>query len=347
VRSATHSALRDRIRVVLVLVAVVLFAGCAPNASPDLDLRTDGQLVKDLSGKVSGDAAMVHLRALQRIADENGGNRATPGAGYDASIDYVVGVLRAAGFDVSTPNYEVRGEHHDDSVQARNVVAQTRTGDPNRVVIIGAHLDSVTKGPGIVDNGSGVATLLEIANQLGASPPVANAVRFAFFGSEEAGKQGSRGYVNGLSPEDRAKILLYLNVDMVASSNGGYFVQGGKGVRKSKSGPPGSATVARVLADRLESSGVVAENIEFASDDETAFIDANIPVGGAENGDRKKKSEEQAKAWGGKAGEVFDPCYHSACDRLDNVNREVLDRYLRAIAGTVAYFANSNQKPQR
>ena len=38
---------------------------------------------------------------------------------------------------------------------SRNVVAQTRTGDLGRVVMIGAHLDSVPEGPGIVDNGSG------------------------------------------------------------------------------------------------------------------------------------------------------------------------------------------------
>ena len=111
----------------------------------------------------------------------------------------------------------------------RNVIAQTRTGDPDQVVMIGAHLDSVSDGPGIVDNGSGVATLLEIATQLGADPSVQNTVRFAFFGDEENGAEGSSGYVQGLSPDERKKIKLYLNVDMVASPNGGYFVQGGKG----------------------------------------------------------------------------------------------------------------------
>ena len=96
--------------------------------------------------------------------------------------------------------------------------------------MIGAHLDSVEDGPGIVDNGSGVATLLEIATQLGADPSVQNTVRFAFFGDEENGAEGSTGYVEGLSAEDRKKIKLYLNVDMVASPNGGYFVQGGNRV---------------------------------------------------------------------------------------------------------------------
>jgi aminopeptidase S len=176
---------------------------------------------------------------------------------------------------------------------------------------------------------------------------VRNAVRFAFFGSEETGSQGSRGYVDSLSADDRGKILCYLNVDMVASPNAGYFAQGGKGTDKSASGPPGSATVSRILADELAKTGVTPQVIQFVGDDESPFIDAGIPVAGAENGDRRKKSEGQAQAWGGQAGERFDPCYHTACDRLDNVNRVVLNHYLHALAGTVAYFATSSEALSR
>ena len=86
-----------------------------------------------------------------------------------------------------------------DGTSGRNVIAQTRTGNPAQVVMIGAHLDSVEDGPGIVDNGSGVATLLEIATQLGDDPLVQNTVRFAFFGGEENGAEGSTAYVEGLS----------------------------------------------------------------------------------------------------------------------------------------------------
>ena len=202
--------------------------------------RPTGRWRRQLTGEVSDAGALTHLQALQKIADENGGNRAAGTSGYEASVEYVVGVLRGAGFEVSTPTYEVSGD--DDEVCAgtgRNVVAQTRTGDPGRVVMIGAHLDSVPEGPGIVDNGSGVASLLEIATRLGAEPSVQNTVRFAFFGHEETGAQGSTGYVEGLSADDREKIKLYLNVDMVASPNGGYFVQGGKGSDEETAGPAG------------------------------------------------------------------------------------------------------------
>ena len=308
-------------------------------AEPSSDRSADGRLAQRLA-KVSDAGAFVHLEALQEIADENGGHRAASSPGYKSSVDYVVGVLRAAGYDVSTPTYVPE----DGGGTQRNVITQTRSGDPNSVVMIGAHLDSVEDGPGIVDNGSGVATLLEIAKHLGASAPIRNAVRFAFFGSEEDGAVGSTAYVENLSANDRRKILLYLNVDMVASPNAGYFVQGGKGDDKSESGPPGSATVARVLADELAKTGVTPEFIEFVGDDESPFIDADIPCGGAENGDDEEKSLKQARAWGGQAGQEYDRCYHEACDDLGNVNRVVLNRYSRAISGTLGYFATSSGK---
>lgn len=170
-------------------------------------------------------------------------------------------------------------------------------------------------------------------------------MRFAFFGAEENGAEGSRAYVEGLSRDDRQKIKLYLNVDMVASPNGGYFVQGGKGRDEETAGPAGSATIGRVLADQLVKAGVKdPEFIEFVGDDESPFIDAGIPVGGAENGDAEEKTRGQARAWGGEAGENYDRCYHQACDRIDNVNLGVLKHYMRAIGGTLAHFAISTER---
>jgi aminopeptidase S len=347
----------SRVRWAFAAIAVLLTTACglratptpgppAPPTEPPASVTVvDGPLAQQLTGAVSTDGAWPHLQALQRIADENGGNRAAGTPGYEASVEYVAGVLGAAGFAVSTPTYEAEGDDGVGAGTGRNVVAQTRSGDPGRVVMIGAHLDSVPEGPGIVDNGSGVATLLEIATRLGAEPAVANTVRFAFFGHEETGAEGSTGYVESLPADELNKIKLYVNVDMVASPNGGYLVQGGTGRDPESAGPPGSATVGRVLADQLVRTGVTApEIIEFVGDDESPFVEAGIPVGGAENGDAEEKTAAQAQAWGGQAGQVYDRCYHEACDRLDNVNREVLDHYLRALAGTLAHFATSTDE---
>jgi aminopeptidase S len=231
----------------------------APPATSGKATAPDRSSVRQLAGEVSDARALRHMRALQEIADKHGGNRAIGTSGYDASVKYVVGVLRGAGFKVSTPTYEVSGG--DDWVApgtGRNVIAQTRTGNPGRVVMIGAHLDLVPEGPAIVDNGSGVAALLEIATRLGVEPSVQNMVRFAFFDNEENGAVGSTAYVESLSAADRQKIKLYLNVDMVASPNGGYFVQGGKGNDPEEAGPTGSATIGRVFAAQLAKAGVTS-----------------------------------------------------------------------------------------
>jgi len=301
--------------------------------------------VQRLVEEVSGVDAVQYLEALQRITDANGGNRASPGPGYEASVDYVAGVLRDAGYDVSTPTYPApRDDRGDDRqpVTARQVIAQTRTGDPQRVVMAGAHLDSVPEGPGINDDASGVAALLEIATRLGGSPQVAHAVRFGFWGSEEVDLTGSTRYVESLSDSDRGRIAVYLNLDMVASPNAGYFVQGGEGRRPSRTGPPGSTAVVRMLSDQLAKVGAVAEIIPFDGEsDYVAFIAAGIPSGSMFTGDDAEKSTREARSWGGRAGEPFDPCYHKSCDRIDDLDRTALDRNIDAAAGTLAHFATS------
>ena len=333
-----------RLFVVAATVAAILACGIAPAQqapaaqplrAPQSPPPADNPLQHQLKSEVSGPRTLPHLRRLQRIADHNGGNRASPGPGYDASVDYVVGVLRDAGWQVSTPTFDLDGR------AVRNVIAQTRTGDFGHVVMAGAHLDSVPDGPGINDNGSGSAVLLEIATRLGGSPTLNNQVRLAWWGAEEVGLGGSTNYVEGLSRADRQRIALYLNLDMVASPNAGYLVEGGVG-RGEDAGPRGSAVVARVLAEQLTATGVTSDIIEFEGDsDYAAFIDTGIPTGGALTGDDEEKTRRQAARWGGKANAVFDPCYHEACDTLKNINSKALDRYADAVAGTIAHFAIS------
>jgi aminopeptidase S len=338
-----------RWRGLLVVVAAALLSGCAPPGplGPDHQPAVPGQFRSQLVEQVTADGAMVHVEALQRIADENGGDRATRGPGYDASVDYVVGVLREAGFDVTTPSFVLVPDDGEEAT-VRNVVAQTRTGSPQQVVMAGAHLDSVPEGPGINDNGSGVAALLEAAVRMGGSPPVPNVVRFAFWAAEEPNLDGSTAYVDSLSQEDRNAISLYLNLDMVASQNAGYFVQGGEGDDRSETGPAGSEEVGRVLVEELAATGVTAERSPFyGASDYDAFIEAGIPAGGVYAGDEAVKTPEQAERWGGRVDAVFDACYHSVCDRADGIHRGALDDFSDAIAGTLARFAESSERINR
>ena len=291
----------------------------------------------------AGDGAYAHLAELQRITDAAGGTRTTPSPGYDAAADHVAAVLRAAGWDVSSPSYEVEGGS---GTGYRNVIAQTRTGDPGHVVMAGAHLDSVPEGPGINDNGSGVAALLQIAEQLGGSPDLPATVRLAFWGSEEDDLEGSTGYVDGLDEGQRAAVALYVNLDMVASPNVGYFVQGGTGrdhgSGDDEAGPAGSAQVAQVLTEELARVGATAEGDVFdGQSDYDPFIRAGIPTGGVFSGDDTEKTDAQARAWGGEADQEFDPCYHQSCDRLDDVDRVALGRFTDAVDASLRRFAAS------
>ena len=231
-----------------------------------------------------------------------------------------------------------------DERRSRNVVAQTTTGNPDNVVMAGAHLDSVPAGPGINDNGSGTATLLETAVRLGGAPAVTNAVRFAFWGAEEEGLIGSTRYVEGLSDADRQKIALYLNLDMVGSPNPVYLAYDGDDSDHvgAGPGPEGSATVERVLLEQLAAVGVAGGGTDFdGRSDYGPFIAAGIPAGGLFTGADEPKTPEQAQRWGGTAGQPDDPCYHQACDRTDNIDRPALERNTKAFAGTVAHFALS------
>jgi Zn-dependent M28 family amino/carboxypeptidase len=231
-----------------------------------------------------------------------------------------------------------------EETRSRNVVAQTTTGSADRVVMAGAHLDSVPEGPGINDNGSGTAALLETAVRLGGAPPVANAVRFAFWGAEEEGLIGSTAYVEGLSEAERKRIALYLNLDMVGSPNAGYLVYDGDDSDREGAGPgpAGSAAVERVLAEQLAATGVTPAGVDFdGRSDYGPFIEAGIASGGLFTGAEDVMSLEEAQRWGGEAGKPFDPCYHQACDRAEGIDRTALDRNTDAVAGTIGQFALS------
>jgi Zn-dependent M28 family amino/carboxypeptidase len=231
------------------------------------------------------------------------------------------------------------------SFKARNVIAQTKTGSPTDVVMAGAHLDSVPEGPGINDNGSGVAAVLETAVQLGNSPPVHNAVRFGFWGAEELGLIGSRNYVESLDLDGLKDIALYFNFDMLASPNPGYFTYDGDqslpmDARGRPVVPEGSAGIERTLVAYLKSAGKSAQDTSFdGRSDYDGFTLAGIPSGGLFSGAEVKKSDEQAKLWGGTANEPFDPNYHQKTDTLDHIDRTSLGINGGGVAYAVALYA--------
>jgi hypothetical protein len=214
-------------------------------------------------------------------------------------------------------------------VSTRSVIAELPGARDDAVVMLGAHLDSVLDGPGINDDGSGVAALLELAAALAGGEHEAT-VRLAFWSGEELGLHGATRYVRTLSPADRDALLVYLNADMLASPNG--F----GGVYDDAGAPPGSGAVGDLLRAAVEESGGTPVSVDLtASSDHYPFALAGIPIGGVFSGAWEPVTPEQAAAAGARAGEPADACYHQPCDDLANLDLR-LGRLLATALGDVA-----------
>jgi len=472
-----------RVAAAVLAIAVTALASCSSTEpAPSADLG------RDIAGKVTADGMTTHLRKMQEIADANKGSRAEGTPGFDATVDYVVKVLKDKGFDVQTPEFDRldrteggnptltvagRGYHVDQAsllvgtapgglsaitlrpqkaagcsaadygtvamkgaiavvddtgcsvgakqnaavakgavgllvvsapattgpaglftpgcyqqltipvgvvdrnvdaalrrtsapvklvldskpvmVKTRNVVAQTKSGDAKNVVLAGARLGSTPHSPGINDDGSGVAALLEAASALGAQPKSTNAVRFVFWGSVP---EGPTKYLGGLSRDQVDDIAVYLGADAIGSPNAGYFTYDGDQSGQPnpdippQSVPAGSAGVERTLAGYLNLGGVRPADMPLSrAADYAAFLAAGVPIGGLTAGTSQRKTEVQARLWGGQAGVAFDPNYHTPQDNIDNVDRKALSVMGQALAFAIGTYAQAvdgvNGVPQR
>jgi Zn-dependent M28 family amino/carboxypeptidase len=258
----------------------------------------------------------------------------------------VVGASYADGVALSQPGSTARVDvDPPENITQVNVLAESRRGDPNNVVMAGGHLDSVQAGPGIQDNGSGSAALLEVAEQM-AKVNVKNKLRFAWWGAEEAGLIGSTEYVAGLSQAEQDRIALYLNFDMIGSPNHVFFVYDGDnsdGVG-APAGPPGSAQIEKTFERFYISRGIPFKGTDFSGrSDYGPFIAEGIPSGGLFTGAEGLKTAQEVTLWGGTAGQQYDPCYHLACDTYANINLSALDTNSDAVAyATLQYAMNTS-----
>ena len=135
-----------------------------------------------------------HLRAhVYRLAEEIGERNVRHPKALHAAESYIRQVWKNQGFEVVDQRYTVRG------VDCANLeVTRWGTEHPDEIILLGAHYDSVTGSPGANDNGSGVASLLELSRLFSEDTP-ARTIRFVAFVNEEPpfffiGKQGSRLY---------------------------------------------------------------------------------------------------------------------------------------------------------
>jgi Zn-dependent M28 family amino/carboxypeptidase len=224
-----------------------------------------------------------------------------------------------------------------DNRTTSNVLAETRSGDDSAVLVVGGHLDSVPAGPGINDNGSGTATVLEIAQEIGRYD-TSHRIRFAFWGAEEFGLLGSIHYVQGLDEDEINAIDSYLNFDMLGSSNFVRFVYDGRSAGVSD--PEGSIEIQHIFEKHFRNLDLPTELVPLKDrSDHALFAAAGIDVGGLFSGADEVKTNAQVRAYGGRAGELNDPCYHLECDTIDHINFAILDEMADAAADAVATLA--------
>ena len=229
------------------------------------------------------------------------------------------------------------------NITTYNLLADTPTGRADRLVVAGGHLDSVPEGPGINDNGSGTAALLEVALQMAKlNIRPRNMVRFAFWSGEEDGLIGSEHYVAQLSKAQIRQHMANLNFDMIASPNYGRFIYDGDGSATPDAGPNGSDVIESIFEDYFAGEALKTAPTAFdGRSDYGPFIDAGIPAGGLFTGAEDIMTAAEADLFDGVAGVAFDACYHVVCDDISNINQLALGEMSDAVAHAVLSLAMS------
>ena len=342
----------------------------APVSTPTGDVR--GCATADFAGFPAGDIALISrgtptgspvactfaIKALNALAAgasgviiyNNTGGPLNGTLGADFLPDRpVVGIEQSLGQQLASTTglvVHLKTDTRRPIATTANVLAELRGKNADNVVMAGAHLDSVPAGPGINDNGSGSAALLEVAENLGKVKPQ-NTIRLAWWAAEESSLVGSTYYVTHLPTPELQKIALYLNFDMVGSPNYVFFIYDGDNSDKlpgSAVAPPGSAQIERTFEQFFESRDLPYKGTAFSGrSDYGPFIAENIPSGGLFTGAEGIKTAQEAAIWGGAAGQAYDPCYHQACDTYSNNNAVALDNNSDAIAYAVLSYGMSTE----
>jgi Zn-dependent M28 family amino/carboxypeptidase len=235
-----------------------------------------------------------------------------------------------------------------------NVVADSPYGNPDHVIVVEGHLDSIY-GAGILDNGSGSATILEIARNL-AHTRTRNRVRYIWFGGEEIGLLGSKYYTRALSRHELRKIAFDLDVDVTATPNFAVLIADpGHAHNKDKFPPnvvPDSQTGNRRFVRYFHSIGIPARIASFGNDgtDSLAFSLVGVPNSGILTQQNCCKHDWEVKLWGGFPGnfEGKIPGRNGGCvdwprrwcDNLSNNDRLVLEFVSKAVAAVTLSLAN-------
>jgi hypothetical protein len=237
-----------------------------------------------------------------------------------------------------------------------NVIAESKGGSSNHVVVVDAHLDAIY-GAGMLDNASGSATILDVAQQMKNVNPL-NKLRFIWFGGEELGLLGSTAYINSLSATDKSHIGYDLDADVTATPN--YTI----GVLDPAGPDLFTGTVSSTFPNRVYKASTVARDQAIAyfdsiqknhelfspvGTDAFNFNQVGIPASGLLTGQDCCKNQHEVDLFGGHLGNFegnvpsFDGgCVDNPfrwCDNLSNNDPNVLTFMSKAFATMVVQMA--------
>ncbi len=164
---------------------------------------------REIIARVSADSVLASLRTLESLGVKAAGTPA-----LSETADWLQARFEAYGYtDITRQDFSF-GSHRLQNL----IVTRAGTSAPDRFLIIDGHYDTI-RGPGVNDNGSGVAVILEAARVL-ADVDCAISIRFINFAAEEVGLVGSRAYVNEIAVPRAMDIVLVLNIDEVGGVAG-------------------------------------------------------------------------------------------------------------------------------
>lgn len=298
--------------------------------------------VESIMSLINQRRALSFLDDLQAVADAHDGNRAAGTDGAAASRDLVAETLKDAGLKVTREPFV-----SSNGFAGENLFAEI-PGTSDDVVLLGAHLDSVTMGPGLNDNASGVGTLVETALIEAQRDSARSAtVRFAFWDAEEIGILGSSAYVEQLPAEEKEGITAYVNYDMTATLDGYVGIidsdlssidEHPEEIRDLLSEMYSGADVAsdstRVeqtlwdfyRAANLDGFELRSEIMTLANSDTLPFLaDGTVPYSGIGMLGADQEVDDDGTI-------LFAACYHQACDTRANIDE---DAYLTSIGSAL------------
>jgi Zn-dependent M28 family amino/carboxypeptidase len=322
----------------------------APASGPAIALIQRGTCTfeqKVVNAREAGyDAVIIFNEGQQGRQELFQGTLGTPQSTPTVGASFADGEALYSATQAGTVTVRVFTSTVNENRETQNIIADSPKGKiKGQTIVVGAHLDSVIAGPGINDNGSGSATILEIAEQLAKlkyTKKLQRQVRFAFWGAEELNLLGSTYYVDHLTTAQQAKIYANLNFDMLGSPNYVRFVYDGDGSDTPNAGPPGSDAIEQIFLDYFKSKGLASEPTAFdGRSDYGPFIEVGIPAGGLFSGAEGIKTPEEAAIYGGTAGVAYDKCYHQACDTINNLNSKALSELGDAAAHATLTLALS------